>query len=119
MVACLLVASCGSEDDEDEVQGVTCESNCERMAKANCSQLPVTAQEDCAAACAQSRAQVPEQCVDELAAAHSCVATKVKFSCDSRGFVVKSPAPGAACEKEAAACTACSGDVTICNRLGG
>jgi hypothetical protein len=118
----LLAAACGDEDEKtgaDAVEGVTCESNCERQTAAGCSAVPASALEECKAACAESRQQISDQCQDELAAAHACVATKVRFTCDSRGFAVKDPAPGAACEKEAAACVSCSGNVGICYRLGG
>jgi hypothetical protein len=113
----LVAAACGSDDDEGGVSGETCESNCERRLAAGCSQTPAGFLEDCKSYCIDARSQVGEQCLDELAAAYSCVANKVTFSCDTRGFVVRTPEPGAACAAQAEACTNCSGRVVECNRL--
>jgi len=112
----LLAAACGN-DDEGGIGGVTCESNCERRLAAHCSQTPSDFRASCTALCEDARQKVSEQCHDELNAAYACVAEKVKYSCDSRGFMITSPAPGAACESQAAACTQCSGNVVECNRL--
>ena len=89
----------------------TCEDNCDRQVRANCSQTPVDYATTCKQACVAYRASYPG-CVDQMDAMSGCVDRKVSFGCDSNGAITTNPI--AVCMTEEYACYDCTNDFVVC-----
>lgn len=89
----------------------TCQSNCDRQAKAGCSSTPVDFATSCESACVVYRADYPN-CGSQMNAMSACVDRKVSFSCGPSGDVSANPV--AVCMNEEYACSNCTGDVAAC-----
>jgi hypothetical protein len=89
----------------------TCESNCDKQVRADCSKTAVDYAETCKQACLVYRADYPG-CISTMNAMSACVDRKVTFVCESNGIISANPV--AICANEEYACIDCTGDTSAC-----